>query len=116
MSASVRGGGSCSREYRSISSRSTVASVPYSRMKAIRLIHSVVVLTVGEIPFLVSMMPCTIHGCRPLSVRNQPAVFMPNGSTAPHTAPQSNTPEVASFFPPTPPTPHPHITPPTPPP
>ena len=74
-----------------------MARVPYSRTKAIRLIHSVVVLTVGEIPFLVSMMPCTIHGCRPLSVRNQPAVFMPNGSTAPHTATQRNTREVASF-------------------
>ena len=73
-------------------------SVPYSRMNTIRLIHSVVTLTVGEIPFLVSMMPCTIHGCRPLSVRNQPAVFMPNGSTAAHTATQRNTREVASFF------------------
>ena len=55
-------------------------------------------LTVGEIPFLVSMMPCTIHGCRPLSVRNQPAVFIRNGSTAPHTATHKNTREVASFF------------------
>ena len=44
------------------------------------------------------MMPCTIHGCRPLSVRNQPAVFMPNGSTAPHTATHKNTREVASVF------------------
>ena len=56
------------------------------------------VLTVGEIPFLVSMMPCTIHGCRPLSVRNQPAVFIRNGSTAPHTATHRNTREVASVF------------------
>ena len=55
------------------------------------------VLTVGEIPFLVSMMPCTIHGCRPLSVRNQPAVFIRNGSTAAHTATHRNTREVASF-------------------
>ena len=67
-------------------------------MKAIRLIHSQVVLTVGEIPFLVSMMPCTIHGCRPLSVRNQPAVFIRNGSTAPQTATHRNTREVASVF------------------
>ncbi len=72
-------------------------SVAYSRTKITRLIHSVVTLTVGEIPFLVSMMPCTIHGCRPLSVRNQPAVFITNGSTAPHTATQRNTREVASF-------------------
>jgi len=75
-----------------------VASVPYSRMNAIRLIHSVVVLTVGEIPFLVSMMPCTIHGCRPLSVRNQPAVFIRKGSTAAHTATHRNTREVARVF------------------
>ena len=73
-------------------------SVAYSRTKAIRLIHSVVVLTVGEIPFLVSMMPWTIHGCRPLSVSSQPAVFITNGSTAAHTATHKNTREVASFF------------------
>jgi hypothetical protein len=66
-------------------------------MKAIRLIHSVVVLTVGEIPFLVSMMPCTIHGWRPLSVRNQPAVFIKNGSTAAHTATHRNRRDAASF-------------------
>ena len=53
--------------------------------------HSQVVLTVGEIPFLVSMIPCTIHGCRPLSVRNQPAVFNRNGSTrAPDRYPQEH--------------------------
>ena len=55
-------------------------------------------LTVGEIPFLVSMMPCTIHGCRPLSVSSQPAVFIRNGSTAAHTATHKNTREVASFL------------------
>src|SRR5579859_5156376 len=67
-------------------------------MKATRLIHSQVTLTVGEIPFLVSMMPCTIHGCRPLSVRNQPAVFIRNGSTAAHVATHRNTREMASVF------------------
>ena len=63
-----------------------------------RLIHSQVTLTVGEIPFLVSMMPCTIHGCRPLSVSSQPAVFMANGSTALQTATHRNIRDVASFF------------------
>ena len=71
-------------------------SVPYSRTKPIRLIHSQVTLTVGEIPFLVSMMPCTIHGCLPLSVSSQPAVFMRNGSTADQTATLKNTRDVAS--------------------
>ena len=75
-----------------------MASVPYSRTKAIRLIHSVVTLTVGEMPFLVSMMPWTIHGCRPLSVRNQPAVFMANGSTAAQTPTQRNRRDSASFL------------------
>ncbi len=54
--------------------------------------------TVGEIPFLVSMMPCTIHGCRPLSVSSQPAVFIKNGSTAPQIATHKNSREVASFL------------------
>ena len=67
-------------------------------MKAIRLIHSQVTDRVGEMPSLVSMRPCTIHGWRPLSVRNQPAVFITNGSTAAHTATRRNTGEVASFF------------------
>ena len=61
------------------------------------LIHSQVVLTVGEMPFLVSMMPCTIHGWRPLSVSSQPAVFIRNGSTAAHTATHRNTRDVASL-------------------
>ena len=62
------------------------------------LIQSQVVLTVGEMPFLVSMMPCTIQGWRPLSVSSQPAVFNTNGSTAPQTATHRNTRDVASFF------------------
>ena len=73
-------------------------SVPYSATKASTLIHSQVVLTVGEMPFLVSMMPCTIHGWRPLSVSSQPAVFITNGSTTPHTATHRNTRDVASFL------------------
>src|SRR5215469_5202698 len=92
------GGGSCSREYFSIKSRSTVPSVPYNAMKPIRLIHSQVTLTVGEIPFLVSRMPCTSHGCRPLSVRNQPAVFIRKGSTAAQVATHRKTRETASVF------------------
>src|SRR5579872_5262069 len=67
-------------------------------MNPIRLVHSQEVLTVGEMPFLVSMMPCTIHGWRPLSVRNQPAVFIRNGSTAPQVATHKNSREVASVF------------------
>jgi len=72
--------------------------MPYSRMKAIRLIHSQVTLTVGEIPLLVSMMPCTIHGWRPLSVSSQPAVFIRNGSTAAQVATHKNTRETGSVF------------------
>src|SRR5262249_50374509 len=67
-------------------------------MNPIRLIHSQLVDTVGEIPFLVSMMPCTIHGWRPDSVSSQPAVFIRNGSTAPQTATQRNTREMASVL------------------
>ena len=75
-----------------------MASTPYSRTKPTRLIAMDVVLTVGEIPFLVSMMPCTIHGCRPLSVSSQPAVFIRNGSTAAQIATQRNSRDVASFL------------------
>jgi hypothetical protein len=75
-----------------------VPRVPYSTMKPIRLIHSHAVLTVGEIPFLVSMMPWTIHGWRPLSVSSQPAVFIRNGRIAPHTATHKNTRDVASVL------------------
>ena len=67
-------------------------------MKTTTLMTKEVKLLDGEIPFLVSMMPCTIHGWRPLSVRNQPAVFIKNGSTAPQTATHKNTREVASVF------------------
>src|SRR5215469_919736 len=65
--------------------------------KPITLIHSSVVDTDGDSPCLVSMMPCTIHGWRPLSVRHQPAVLIRNGSTAPQVATQRKREEVASF-------------------
>jgi hypothetical protein len=55
------------------------------------------VLTDGDIPVFVSMMPCTIHGCRPLSVSSQPAVFIANGSTAAQIATHRNRRDVASF-------------------
>ena len=54
-------------------------------------------LTDEETPFLVSMMPCTIHGCRPLSVSSQPAVFIRNGSTAAQIATHRNRLDVTSF-------------------
>ena len=57
-----------------------------------------VVLTDGEMPFLVSMMPCTIHGCRPLSVSSQPAVLIRNGSTTSQVAMRRNRLDVASFL------------------
>ena len=55
-------------------------------------------LTDGETPLFVSMMPCTIHGCRPLSVSSQPAVFITNGSTAAQIATHRNQRDVASFL------------------
>src|SRR5260370_4815672 len=58
-------------------------------------------LTEEEIPFFVSMMPCTIHGCRPLSVSSQPAVFIANGSTAAQIATHRNRRGRAPFPPPT---------------
>jgi len=48
------------------------------------------VLTVGDSPLRVSMMPCTIHGCRPTSVSSQPAVFIRNGSTTSQVAAHKN--------------------------
>ena len=54
-------------------------------------------LTEDEIPFLVSMMPCTIHGCRPLSVSSQPAVFIRKGRTAAQIATHRKRRDVASF-------------------
>ena len=93
-----------------MSNRSTVAITAYSTTKNARLIAIHVVDSDGEIPFLVSMMPCTIHGCRPDSVSSQPAVFSRNGSTAPHTATHKNTRDVASFLRRISHSPHPAIT------
>ena len=62
------------------------------------LIQSSVVLTDGDRPFFVSMMPCTIHGWRPLSVSSQPAVFIRNGSTTSQVAIHRKRLEVASFL------------------
>ena len=71
---------------------------PLEHVLVFSLLVSIVALTVGEIPFLVSMMPWTIHGCRPLSVSSQPAVFMANGSTALQIATHRNIRDVSSFL------------------
>src|SRR4051812_31871403 len=62
-----------------------------------RLVTTVPVPTDGDTPFLVSWTPCTIHGCRPLSVSSQPEVFMANGSTTAQIAARWNHFAVASF-------------------
>ena len=49
-----------------------------------------VALTPGDTPFLVSIKPCTIHGWRPFSVRNQPAVFIKKGAMANQVANNKN--------------------------
>src|SRR5690348_6202926 len=51
----------------------------YTTAKAIRLIQMSVAVTEGELALIVLWSPCTIHGCLPLSVSNQPAVFITNG-------------------------------------
>src|SRR6266516_3867460 len=48
-------------------------------MKTLRLIASQVVLTEGEFASEVRNRPCTIHGCRPISVRTQPDAAARNG-------------------------------------
>ena len=53
-------------------------------MKAIRLIQMSVAVTERELALTVFCRPCTIHGCRPLSVSSQPAVFMRNGVITAH--------------------------------
>src|SRR5262249_2360831 len=85
-------------EYLSINSSSIVAITAYTRTNAARLIAIQVVDSDGEMPFLVSMIPCTIHGCRPDSVSSHPAVFIKNGSTTAQVATSRNTREVASFL------------------
>src|SRR5262245_4703344 len=55
-------------------------------MRALRLIQTMVELTDDETPFFVSIRPCTIHGCRPFSVSNQPAVVIRKGTITDHVA------------------------------
>ena len=55
------------------------------------LMISSVVPTDGETPSLVSIRPCTIHGCRPFSVSIQPAVFIRNGDATAQVATNRNT-------------------------
>src|SRR5450755_705554 len=56
----------------------------------IRLIAMSVEVTDGEFAFTVFISPCTIHGCRPLSVSSQPAVFIKNGVTTAHSENRKN--------------------------
>ena len=55
-----------------------------------RLIASHVVLTAGEFALAVFSSPCTIHGCRPISVRHQPKMHARNGKTTVTTPIQRN--------------------------
>ncbi len=47
-------------------------------------------VTEGDAACDVFIRPCTIQGCRPLSVRSHPAVFMRNGAMANHGAIKRN--------------------------
>ena len=47
-------------------------------------------VTEGDEACDVFMRPCTIQGCRPLSVSSHPAVFMRNGAMANHGAIKRN--------------------------
>ena len=67
-------------------------------MKKARLIPSQVVLTFGEFALLVSSSPWTIQGCRPISVRTQPAVAAMYGSAIAPSAVQWNQRACSSFF------------------
>src|SRR6476469_2361579 len=78
--------------------QSTTASVPYSRTKIERLIQIDVGLTEGETPWLVCINPWTIHGWRPLSVSNQPAVFITKGMAAAQIASHRNHRVLITFF------------------
>ena len=85
----ARAGGSCSREYRSISIRSTVVErAVEQRRKWSGWSRREVGVTDGEIPFLVSMMPCMIHGCLLLSVSSQPRVHQEGQHRGPDRHPQ----------------------------
>ena len=49
-----------------------------------------VLVTDGEAAWEVVISPCTIQGCRPLSVSSQPAVFTRNGVITTHGAIRRN--------------------------
>src|ERR1700744_322383 len=68
----------------------------YEPTKAARLIQISALLTAGELALTVFCSPCTIHGWRPLSVSNQPPVFIRNGVTTAHTDIHRNTRDLRS--------------------
>src|SRR5262249_4146796 len=70
----------------------------YRLMKKPRLIPGQVALTLGELAFLVSSRPCTIHGWRPISVRTQPALAAMYGNAIAAIAVRWNQRARSSFF------------------
>ena len=54
--------------------------------------------TVADTPSTVCISPCTIHGCRPLSVSTQPAVLTMSGNGTSQTAIERKTRDVGSFL------------------
>src|SRR5262245_29767844 len=81
-----------------MSTKSVAPRTTYSVMNTARLMPSHVVETLGEFALLVSSSPCTIQGCRPISVSNQPAVAARYGSGIEAIAAQWNQRAAASFF------------------
>ena len=69
----------------------------YARTNTIRLIQMSVALTASEFALTVFNSPCTIHGWRPDSVSNQPAVFIKNGVITAQTAIHKNSLELRSL-------------------
>src|SRR5436309_13291483 len=59
-------------------------------MNPLRLMASQVVLTEGELASAVRSRPCTIHGCRPISVSTHPDAAARNGKNVAATADQRN--------------------------
>ena len=66
-------------------------------MKTPRLTPSIVELTFVDRASAVFSRPCTIHGCRPISVRIQPAVAAMYGNAIATIAVQWNQRACASF-------------------
>ena len=64
-----------------MSTPSTTPKIPYTRTNTVNVMMTQVELRV-DTPFFVNMRPWTIHGWRPFSVSNQPAVFIRNGAIA----------------------------------